>query len=88
MNMAQVTWGRIMARILPDREVKGLIGSLIGGGDAERLAELFRGARQAMRQLDDALESLGSPRNSEKRLDRAPAPVPSIPIFDPAKLSY
>lgn len=77
-----------MARILPDREVKRLIGNLIRGADAERVAESFHDAWAAMRQFDDALESLGSPRNPVKRLDRAPAPVPAIPIFNPAELSY
>lgn len=56
--------------------------------DAERFAESFQDAREAMRQFDDALESVGSPRKPEKRLDRAPAPVPTIPIFNPTKLSY
>ncbi len=56
--------------------------------DAQNLRKCFEQARQAMRLLDDALESLGSPRNPEKRTDRAPTPVPTTPIFNPTKLSY
>ncbi len=56
--------------------------------DTERLSDSFQQAREAMRQLDEALESLGSPRNPEKRIDRAPTPIPTTPIFNPTKLSY
>ncbi len=56
--------------------------------DSSGLAKRFQQARESMRQLDDALCSLGSPRNPEKRTDRAPTPVPTTPIFNPTKLSY
>jgi len=55
---------------------------------AKGLADRFQEAREATRQLDDALHSLGSPRKPEKRLDRAATPPPTTPVFNPTKLSY
>lgn len=56
--------------------------------DSGGLAERFRQARESMREFDAALESVGSPRMPEKRLDRAPTPVPTIPVFNPTVLTY
>ncbi len=55
--------------------------------DPGSCAEQFQQAREDMRQLDEALGKLGSPRESQRRLDRAPMPVPTIPIFNPTVLS-
>lgn len=52
------------------------------------LAEMLKQTREKMRVLDAALESLGSVREPKERLDRAPVPVQSIPIFNPSTLSY
>lgn len=52
------------------------------------LADMRKKAREKMRELDAALESLGPAREPKKRLDRAPLPVQSIPIFNPGTLSY
>ncbi len=52
------------------------------------LADLQRRVQEDMSALDAALELLGSSRESEERLDRAPLPPQGIPIFNPATLSY
>ncbi len=56
--------------------------------DSDGFAQRFREARESMSELDAALESLGSPRKPEKRVDRAPTPVPTIPVFNPTLLTY
>ncbi len=56
--------------------------------DPSRLPDLLRRVREEMRELDAALESVGSPREPEKRLDRAPLPAQTTPIFNPATLTY
>ncbi len=58
------------------------------GNDPDRLTERFQEARDDMRQLDEALRKLGSAAKPQWRLDRAPMPVPTIPIFNPTILSY
>lgn len=58
------------------------------GLDSGNLDELRREVREKMRELDAALESVGSPRRPEKRLDRAPLPEQTTPIFNPAMLTY
>lgn len=62
--------------------------SKLEGIEPGRIAERFREAREDMRQLDEALGRLGSPREPQRRLDRAPMPVPTIPIFNPTVFSY
>ncbi len=56
--------------------------------DSDGLAQRFREARESMSELDAALDSLGSPRKPERRVDRAPTPVPTIPVFNPTVLTY
>lgn len=56
--------------------------------DADRVNERFEEAREDMRQLDEALGKMGSARSPQRRLDRAPTPAPTIPIFNPTVLSY
>ena len=56
--------------------------------DSDGVAQRFREARESMRELDAALDALGSPRKPERRVDRAPTPVPTIPIFNPTVLTY
>lgn len=54
----------------------------------EELHEHFQRAREDMKQLDDALRSLGLPPQPAKRMDRAHTPAPTFPVFSPTKLSY
>lgn len=54
----------------------------------DHLTERFQEARDDMRQLDEVLRKLGPPPKPQWRLDRAPMPVPTIPIFNPTILSY
>lgn len=48
----------------------------------------FERARREMAELDSAIESVGSTRQPERRVDRAPAPMPTTPIYNPAVLGY
>ncbi len=60
----------------------------VEGIDPDRSTERFQEARDDMRQLDEVLRKLGPPAKPQWRLDRAPMPVPTIPIFNPTVLSY
>ena len=66
-------------------ETAGEKGKVSGSHD---LADLLRRVQEDMSELDAALELLGSSREPKKRLDRAPLPAQTIPIFNPATLSY
>ena len=55
---------------------------------SSEVADMVQRAQEKMAELDAALQSIGSPRKPEKRIDRAPVVAPSTPIYNPTVLSY